>query len=97
MVLFICQIQGWLFGLDQMHVKTCSKVWCTFREGFSLLGLGKLLVLVLRRILWCLHGLCEDVQKNSNATENFSDIWSFTIVTTFVIVSCILKEFLAST
>ena len=97
MVLFICQIQGWLFGLDQMHVKTCSKVWCTFREGFSLLGLGKLLVLVLRRILWCLRGLCEDVQKNSNATENFSDIWSFTIVTTFVIVRRILKEFLAST
>ena len=24
-----------------MHMKTCSKVWCTFREGVSLLGLGK--------------------------------------------------------
>ena len=24
-----------------MHMKTCSKVWCSFREGVSLLGLGK--------------------------------------------------------
>ena len=37
------QILEGLFGVDQIYEKTSSEVWCTFRQGVLLLGVGKVI------------------------------------------------------
>ena len=63
MLLIFCQIQSCFFWLDQVYVKTRSKYGAGLGKEFY----SMLYVLVLKRSLWSLQGMWEDVQKDWNA------------------------------